>query len=252
MQVTCPNCSEKVSAENINIHKMTAVCAACDTVFPFELTESKAKRRKVKPPDKLILHDSEPLHMEFWTNFRLDRNEAFLSSAIGGVSMTILAFLLFASAGAPPILAVISLLVAFALFYWFALIVVNKTHIEMSEEAIRVTRKPFPNPLNQGYKVSLAGVRAIKYEETAISKKEAYDTPRYRVWAEMLDGSRRTIVNDVIEQYAIFIAQRLEEQLESDSSLDASRLENSEHQMEVEGTIAVEESPNNGRQFRAN
>ena len=83
MQVICPNCGEKVTAENINIQKMTAVCAACDTVFPFDLPEVKIKRRKVKLPTKLTLRDTETLQMEFWTNFRLDRNEPFLAANSG-------------------------------------------------------------------------------------------------------------------------------------------------------------------------
>lgn len=232
MQVNCPNCGEKVSAENINIQEMTAVCAACDTVFAFELPEAKAKRRKVKQPVRLALRDSETLRMDFRTNFRLDRNQAFFSSLIGGFSMAFTALLLIASGDAPLILSLGFSLIAAVFIYSMALIVVNKTHIEMDEDAIRVTRKPLPNLLNPGYEVSLAGVTAIKYEETAVSKKEAYDLPRYRVWAETIDGSRRTIVNDVIEEYAVFIAQRLEERLHTDADLDVSRLDAGEQDHE--------------------
>jgi hypothetical protein len=227
MQVNCPHCGEKVTANYINIQKMTAVCPACDSVFAFDLSETKAKRRKVKQPIKLTLRDEETLQMEFWTNFRLDRSETFLTSAFGGVSMTVFALLLLASDNAPRIIPLVFVVVAAALFYQLALTVVNKTHLEMDENVIKVTRKPLPNPLNRGYAVSLAGVTAIKYEETAVSKKEAYDTPRYRVWAETVDGRRRTIVNDVIEEYAVFIAQRLEERLHTDADLDVSRLEDS-------------------------
>ena len=66
MQVNCPNCGEKLPAENINIQKMTAVCPACDTVFSFDLPADKAKRRKVKQPAKLNLRDdNDRLQMEF-------------------------------------------------------------------------------------------------------------------------------------------------------------------------------------------
>jgi hypothetical protein len=228
MYVICPNCGEKATAENINIQEKTAVCAACDTVFPFKLPSGKVKRRKVKQPVKLTLHDTETLHMEFWTNFRLERSEAFVGSTLGGVSMTFVALLLIGVGGVPFVVPLVLLLIAVAFFYWLALTVVNKTHIEMDEEAIKVTRKPIPNLLNQGYEVPLAGVTALKYEETAISKKESYDTPRYRVWAEMVDGSRRTIVNDVTQDYAVFIAQRLEEHhLHLESDEDGTRIENS-------------------------
>jgi uncharacterized DUF497 family protein len=247
MQVNCPNCGEKATAENINIQKMTAVCAACDTVFPFELPETKAKRRKVKQPVKLNLRDDETLQMEFWTNFRLDRNEAFISSAFGSVGMTFVGLVLMGSSGVPPILPLVFLVVAAALFYGLALIVVNKTHIEMDEDTIRVTREPLPNPLNQGHEVSLAEVTAIKYEETAVSQKEGYDTPRYRVWAETADGRHRTIVNDVIEEYAIFITQRMEERLHMDDDLDVSHLEDEGQLLDDDADMRVRTSQNNGR-----
>jgi hypothetical protein len=249
MQVYCPNCGQKVTADNINIQKMTAVCAACDTVFPFELTEAKAKRRKVKQPVSLTLRDAEALHMEFRTNFRLDRSEAFLSSVIGGVSMTFVALLLIAAGDGPPVVLLALLLVAAASFYWLALTVVNKTHIEMDEDAINVARRPIPNPLNQGYEVPLAGVTAIKYEETDISQKHAYDTPRYRVWAETADGRRRTIVNDMTEDYAVFVAQRLQERLHADAHLDISRLEDGGHRQDNETGMqeVARASQNNGR-----
>jgi hypothetical protein len=234
MQVTCPNCGEKVAADHINIHKMTAVCASCDTVFPFDLPEAKSKRRKVKQPAKLTLRDAETLHMEFWTNFRLDRDGDFLARVLGSLSMGFVAVLLIAEA-APLLITLGFTLVALALFYAAALVVLNKTHIEMDEDAITVRRKPLPNPLNRGYEVSLAGLEAIRYEETAVSKKEAYDTPRYRVWAETADGGRRTIVTDVTEDYAVFIAQCLSERLYTDADLDVSRLEDDETDMhEVE------------------
>jgi hypothetical protein len=140
--------------------------------------------------------------------------------------------------------------IGLVLLYRLVLTVANKTHIEMDEDTIKVTRKPIPNPFNQGYEVPLAGVTAIKYEETAASKKEAYDTPRYLVWAETEDGSRRTIVNDVTEDYAVFITQRLEERLQTDAELDISRLEEDEHGLDdhVDSGEVVRASQNGHKQ----
>lgn len=251
MQVNCPNCGEKVPADHINIQKMTAVCPACDTVFSFDLpeAETKAKRRKVKKPSKLMIQDNDTLQMAFQTNFRLDRNEAFISSSMGSIGFTLIALLLIGSQDAPPILTITFLLIALGFLYRLALTVLNKTHIEMDEDTIKVARKPLPNPLNQGYEVSLAGVTAIKYEETALSKKEAYDTPRYQVWAETADGSRRTVINDVTEDYAVFIAQHLQERLQMDTDFDGSRLE--DNQQRVDDKVDIHEvvtaSKNNAR-----
>lgn len=248
MQVNCPNCGNKVTAEYINIQRMTAVCAACDSVFPFDLRETKTKRRKVKQPAKLTLRDDDTLHMEFSTIFGSDRIEAFVFSGFG-FFMLFMASLLVRRGPTPFMLSLFFLVIALGVFYWVALKTLNKTHIEMDEDAIRVKRKPLPNPLIPDYEVSLAGVEAIKYEETAISKKEAYETPRYRVWAETPDGSRRTIVNDVTEEYAVFIAQRLDERLRMGADPDVSRLEDAEphSDAEAETSEAVRTAQNHRR-----
>ena len=227
MQVRCPNCGAKVSAENINIQKMTAVCAACDTVFSFDLPEDKAKTkwRDVRQPEKLVLRNAETLRMEFATNFRLDRNVNFIMGSAGGVGMLLLAMMLNTDPEVPGLLTLGVLIMVAALFYWSILTVLNKTHIEMDEDTITVERKPFPNPFQHRVELSLDGVTAIKYEETAMSKKEAYDTPRFRVWAETAGGISQTIVSDVIEEYAVYISQTLQERLFSDPDADVSRLE---------------------------
>ena len=45
----------------------------------------------------------------------------------------------------------------------------------------------------------------------------------------MVDGRQKLIVNNVIEEYAYFIAQRLDERLHADAEPDVSRLEEVEH-----------------------
>lgn len=231
MQVQCPNCGAKVSAENINIQKMTAVCTVCDTVFPFELPEAKTKTkwRDVRQPDKLTLRDAETLRMEFATNFRLEKSQGFILGTFGGLGLILLSLLIIAEAKTPGPMPVVFLLMAAALFYWSALTVLNKTHIEMDEDAITIERKPLPSLFDKRHDVPLDGVTAIKYEETAISKKEGYDTPRYRVWAETTAGISRTIVNDVTEEYAVYIAQALQERLYIDSTPEITDLENDDH-----------------------
>lgn len=227
MQVICPNCGEKVTADHINIQKMTAVCGSCDTVFLIEapVPKTKAKRRNIKQPKNLMLRDADTLRMEFRTNFRLEQNESFMPVALMGTILTIVGFILLGEEDGVPLLLPIAFLgAAIGLWYFAALTAVNKTHIEMDDDTIRVMRKPLPNPLSQANEVSLTDVEAIRCEETEISKKEEYDTPRYRVWAETEDGTRRTIVNDLTEDYAVYVAQRLNERLQANDDYDESRL----------------------------
>jgi hypothetical protein len=252
MQVRCPNCGKKVNADNINIQKMTAVCAACDTVFPFDLPEVKAKTkwRDVRQPDKLVLRDAETLRMEFATNFRLEQDGDFIVGMMGAPGLMVLALWMLNTGGEIPVfLPIVLLFLSVICFYWLALNVLNKTHIEMDADSITVERKPFPNPFREKVEIPLDSVTTIKYEETAISKKEAYDTPRYRVWAETTDGISRTIVNDVIEDYAVFVAQTLEQHLYMESEPDVSRLEDDSHGLDDDADVyeVLRKSRNNLR-----
>lgn len=229
MQVRCPNCDEIVPSQHINIQQMAAVCPACDTVFQFDLPSAKIKRRKIKQPDHIALHERDDhLHLAFRTNFRLDQNENFLVSAIMGTVfgfMTLVLGPLILADGKPIILPAIFAVVSLVLFYYAALVAYNKTHIDLDNTRIRVSRQPLPNPLDQAHELRLSGITAVRYEETRASKKEGYDTPRYRVWAETEDGGQKLIVNDVIDDYAQFITQTLNEYLAADPALETSHLE---------------------------
>lgn len=235
MQLTCPECGAQVPAENVNIQEMVAVCPSCDMVFKIDLSDptvEKAKRRKVKRPQPLsiLADDANHLHMAFRTNFRLDKHETFLSSAILSVVFTSLTIMFINIYAAEPDLPFMLPLgfgtAALFAYYVLGLIAFNKTHIIMDDDSVRVSRKPLPNILREDHQVSLHGAVAIRCEETEASIKHNYDTPRYRVWAEMADGRRKTIIMDVTEEYAYYIARRLDERLHEDVSIsaDTSRL----------------------------
>ena len=220
MQLNCPNCENSVTSENINIQEMVAVCSNCDTIFSFENPnkQAKQKRRKVHQPPHIDVQDSDTgVSLSFRTNFRLDKDESFVSSAIAGIAMMFVASIMISEAvtdaGMPLQIPLMFALAAIAFFYWTATIVYNKTHIEMSDDSIRVSRQPIPSLASHRSQMSTYNIKSIYTEESDISKKEAYDTPRYHVWAEINDGSRKVIIKDVVEGYGAFIAQYLNENL---------------------------------------
>lgn len=238
MQLICPHCGKPVSAENINIQRMVAVCPACDTVFQFDPPDAKIKRRKVKQPPQITADEADHhLTIAFRTNFRLDKSESFITSALLSVLFTFITVILVGTSLAKPTSLPIALgfaLFTLASYYWLGLATFNKTQIEISDEKIEVSRKPLPNFLTQPTTIGLSGVERIRYEETAASKKEGYDTPRYNVWAEMVDGNRKFIATDVIEEYAVFISQRMNEFLDLEAAPDGSRLLEDEREVEAD------------------
>lgn len=224
MQITCPNCGQTITAEHINIQKMAAVCPACHHVFSFDLPTTKTKRRKVKQPEGLTLRDEDHLlSMSFRTNWRLERNQTFLGGMVSGGMMALVTGLMineyFETGDVPFILPIVIAIVALGMFYAAATVMYNKTYIAMTDDEIQVKRGPLPATDSTPQRIDLAGVVSIGYEETVASKQEGYDTPRYRLWAEMADGTRRTILNDLVEDYAAFISQRMQEHLDDDLAM---------------------------------
>ncbi|MGB7338232.1 MAG: hypothetical protein WBC91_05005 [Phototrophicaceae bacterium] len=216
MQLNCPSCGTLIQATDINIQDKIAVCSNCDTVFEFNTSAEKAKRRKVKQPADMRVRDTDTLTLSFRTNWRLERNQQFIMSAYGtglGIFVANALGIGYLSDGNSVILPIMAVLFALACFYSLLLTAYNHTEIIMDADKLTITRKPLPTLLNQTQSVSLHGVESIKCAETPISKRENYDTPRYIVWAETIDGNRRTIVTDVVEEYAYFITQKLQENL---------------------------------------
>lgn len=247
MQITCPNCGQTITAEHINIQKMAAVCPACHHVFSFDLPAAKTKRRKVKQPEGLTLRDEDHLlSMSFRTNWRLERNQTFVSGMVGGGMMTLVTGLMineyFETGDMPFILPIVLAIFAVGMFYAAATVMYNKTYISMTDYEIQVKRGPLPGTNSTPQRIDLAGVVSIGYEETVASKKEGYDTPRYRVWVEMADGSRRTILNDLVEDYAVFVTQRMQEHLEDDLSQigDAYDANSASRLIDTDGEVNAE------------
>ncbi|MEO1162255.1 MAG: hypothetical protein AAFV98_00605 [Chloroflexota bacterium] len=230
-QLVCPKCGETVSASNINVQELVAVCGNCDTVFKFESPAErakKAKRRKVKQPDKLTLQETtHNLHMDFRTNFRLDQNQAFLGAAMGsGISAMFAVWMSFMVAidGLPFLLPILFAMMAILWGYQAALVAYNKTHIDMNDERVRIERKPL-YAFRPAIDVSLAGADKIDTVETEISIERRYDTPRFRVFVERHDGTQRLIVNDLTEDYAYFVSRVLNERLQAiHEDYDTTRL----------------------------
>lgn len=248
MQVTCPNCSQAVPAANINIQELVGVCPSCDQIFPVTTPTAKAKRRKVKQPEPMAVHDADALEIAFHTNFRLDKDQAVQGAAVMFILSTVFTFVFLSEFWAGELSVFMPLLFALGSLwsgYALALRLYNRTHIHVQNDTVRISRQPLPNPLAHTNEVSLHAVTAILAEETEISKEQAYDTPRYNVWAETADGARRPIINDVTEQYAYFIAQRLSERLHKDAPppRDTSRLSDLEAESNDDSELADDWRP---------
>lgn len=209
---------------------MVALCDACSSVFEVSRPRSKAKRRKATRPPSLRILAQDPLRLSFRTNFRLDKNESFQGSAILSGLFSLLTLLmtgLFLDGEVPIFLPLTFLVFATAAIYSLLTIIYNQTHIRLSEESVRVARRPLPS-LTQERQIRLAGVETFNAEETAASLREGFDTPRYHVWALSIDGGRRLVCGDLTEDYAAYVAAQLNLGLTTDEAASSSRLSDSQ------------------------
>jgi len=233
MKLNCPNCGEPIPADQINIQQMAAVCPNCDTVFSFQPPSEKSKRRKIKQPAHLTLHDGEPLEMAFRTNWRFETDQTTTTAGFLAVFFTIFSLVMFnlgLDGDLPLIIPMLFGVVGLSSMYRLATRLYNKTHIVMDEATINVNRQPLPALASQAQAINLADVTAIHCDETEASIREQYDTPRYRVWAETSGGTRRVIVDNLVEDYAFFVAQQLQQRLELDTEHDISHLTTEQHE----------------------
>ncbi len=242
MQLACPDCNTPVSAQNINIQEMLALCSACASVFDIAPQRRKLKRRKVRQPKHLRLReDGQSLRLAFRTNFRLEKNENFTGSAVCSAVFTLVGLLmtsLYLEGEVPLMLPVVFTLLSLGALYTLATIAYNTTEIVMNAQRLRVARLPLPS-LSRPRTLDLTDIESISAEETAASQQAGYDTPRYHVWAQRFGGERKLIVGDLTEEYALFIAAQLDEYLPRADSADVSRLS----QLDATDKIAAADAP---------
>ena len=217
MRLVCPDCAEPIAADNINVNEMIAVCGNCHTVFRFDVPHEKIKRRKTQQPERLNIREEDGV-LDMWFTRVLGKEDMIARNGVGIASsfFTMLLLLTFSGylEGDVPLLVPIILgFLVLAGYYTFALIMFDKTRIRADEHQISLHYEPLPNPFDEAVRVDFADVESIICEETDESQKAGSLKRYYHVGAELVDGNRVLIVKDKPEQYAKYIAQRLEEKL---------------------------------------
>ena len=214
MQLICPNCQSPITVDLINIQEMTAVCGTCHTVFGFDRPQSKQKQRKLKEPDTFDIRESDDnLHMSYGLTSPWYANENIIGGIIVGLAFFLFGFVFRDGAKFSPIIPLAIWSVALFSILWTIAFIMNRTHINMNDESIDVSRKPISALSSLRKLIDMTNVEAIHIDETAQSKTEGYETPKYRIWAEMSDRRQETILKDLIEPYASVVAQRLQNYL---------------------------------------
>ncbi|MCY4466436.1 MAG: hypothetical protein OXE46_12955 [Chloroflexi bacterium] len=226
MQPICPQCQQPVEAEQVNIQQMVALCPACSSVFALRPGSQRRKSRKVQQPTGLQLHDGDPLTFTFRTNFRLDKNEHFVNSAMMSAVFSLVTILMIAlnlEGEVPVFLPLLFAILASGALYWLGSIAWNHTEIAASGNNLMVSRRPLPVAMPSRV-LDRTDIVAFYAEETAASQQAGYDTPRFHVWASKTESGRKLVVGDLTEEYATYIASRLDAWLQEGDDRSVDRL----------------------------
>lgn len=226
-KVKCPNCGNPISAENINIQKMTALCGNCDSVFVFtDLPENLIQREKYKrlnvptPGNLRIVEDTdERLHMTLKWSIRQDWSTNIAIVGFVFVLALLAAALSIGEENATAWLVFSILLFTYPLYY-AGLYALNRTHISIDKDVLSIHTTPLYYP---GYGARTVPTDEISGIRTAVShhyktmNQHTSSTPEenlfYDVVAVLQDGRTRRLLEFHSYQETHTIAQRLQAHL---------------------------------------
>lgn len=149
MQIHCENCGTVIPAANINIQEKLAVCPRCGSVFSFaDHLARDAQRRKFKPPQSLVISETdEALDIRFrW--MQILKPEEHLITVLCGAGAFILGSLAVAVTDhgiesiAEGVFGIGFTLAALACLYVVLILLINKVHITLDDDTIRVKNTP--------------------------------------------------------------------------------------------------------------
>jgi lysine biosynthesis protein LysW len=215
MKVTCPECGAEIAAENINVQQLVAVCGTCNTVFRFDVTDPKRKRRKVKQPARVeMIEAPDRLMLRYQRVF----NEEERGLDIGGYFMVLIMTGVMIAAIVYHAPVFISVFLAFlAVFSWYAeaAMLFNRTTISLGDDRLAVDYGPLPWMTGAGKNaLDLHDVTEVTYEQTDQSRETASANRYYHVRARLRDGDTVTLLKGMPQEYAFYIAQELNAMIE--------------------------------------
>lgn len=150
MHLHCPDCSEQISSDGINIVKTIAICKHCDNLFDFEpmvletagLPAIRERREEIIPPGIEVLRLSSEL--EIMIDWRKNaKTFTFFFAIFWNVFVSVFA-LIFAIAGAPLVLL---FLIPFFLAGGYMLYsslgyLVNTTYVTVNDHRLSIEHTP--------------------------------------------------------------------------------------------------------------
>lgn len=216
----CPNCQAEVRAEDINIQRMVAKCAACSTVFNFnEQAEAiaPAPRPEIPLPEGFVVEETgseliikvvwrKTRHLFFYILFTVFWNVVtipFVTIAIVENNWTM----------ALMISAHVAVGAGF-LIYTLALLM-NSTSIDVSREGIAIVTNPIRIPFNPNRYLESEKLEQLYVEQYVASRTNGRPNYAFAVRAVIQGQSKhvKLVKGLKSEEQALFIEHEVEKYL---------------------------------------
>ena len=109
--------------------------------------------------------------------------------------------------------------------YTLAMTYFTRTQILYDGHLLHISRHSLPHPLQEkDINISIDAIEHIYIEETYSSKRRAYPTRTFHIYADTYSGERILLLKDMPEHYALYIQQEIQKQIHANHENTASRL----------------------------
>jgi hypothetical protein len=214
MMVNCPYCGAAIPTENINMQRLAALCQDCGHVFEFghDIPARKAKKREIEQPPRLrTRQDENRLEMAYRWVFGPSDKVGFGISVFLSFVLTAV-FLAAMSDSTAPLLVLLLFGPLMAAFWYMVVVFLSTvTRIAVDDDQLAVKSGPLPFPFYGDKTLNRDEVARIYCEETSESKQAGGVDRYHHVWVELDGGKRLAIQKSLPEDYALYIAQQLEQ-----------------------------------------
>ena len=249
MKLKCPACGRPISAGDINIQKMVALCPHCDNVFRFDKAFT-TQLRKFRPPRQFKVIDCDPtfLNMSFKWSFRTEPPVSIFALIFAFVIL-LPTFLGMVAEGAPFAYAILPLIPLALVSYTALTLALNSTHYEADGETLTVYSEPLPYFRYGKKTVAVDEIRDVTVERPAYAPFPEGKAGFYYVYVHTLDRDKFHIAAYVNYEHAHFIAQEIKAYVQAQRESPQAFFSNLTER-ETEAEIAEDSAEANGLQAR--
>ncbi|MDH3652531.1 MAG: hypothetical protein OEQ53_22760 [Saprospiraceae bacterium] len=215
----CPKCHSFISSEQINLANQSAKCGHCNNEFSFAEEWNKDPHRR---PEIMIPDGVEALKLSSMLEIVIDWYQSSPKKSIGTMALSAffwnlflipLVILLFFSKNFIFILFFGGhVFTGLALLAYLVAMFVNKTHLEVNREGIKIRHAPFKSILNKPRFIPKDQIKQLyvtRYTER-YTKRNKKGIPAYALYVILQNDKRIELIKGMDRNTQLYLEQEIE------------------------------------------